>query len=644
MLNREPKGLFIIFCMLFCSSLQCFATMPDTLLMKPGIYEPSLRNYYIYFKDETNGNLNNAISQLQFGNFTKNTKYRILNEPETAKPYWIALYIKNDTTIDFPITWNFYEDGILFSVYNVTNASQPQLIGSYSTATPTNKRGLAVRCVSFKVLLPHGQIVKLLAKCNITTSNQMYVPTDVTTPDDILQYEMDYCFLVGRYFGFFLFALLFNLLVWAFTQNSLYIWQFFYIASISLFNVVELLFDAMLLPEWLHQLIVLIPKNTFFTLSIFFAINVFEHFTELKQSFNKSYRYLQWLKATVIVLIALFVIPLFFWSSGHPIVLNIRNFATILSLISYFIFIIFILVGCFKKNVLHILYFLSAFLILLGFISFVLNGYFKFMIYHIEPGNMMVGLGVELLLQTLFFSYRHQFLKLSVKRLTKEKIEIEQNISQSVLQAQELERVKISEDLHDQLGNDFLGLKMLTDRMSKMNESAGYPITESLVSEMKGLIADMVDNVRYITHSIAHINIEDKGLIALIEQRLLLLNSNSHIHFTFEYRGCPETLSSIANINILRIILEAINNIIKHSEASKAMIQLSIDEISIIIMAMDNGKGFLVNDTMLGKGLYSIKNRADAMSGKFEISSEINNGCIITITIPTEIHKCNLTW
>ena len=74
------------------------------------------------------------------------------------------------------------------------------------------------------------------------------------------------------------------------------------------------------------------------------------------------------------------------------------------------------------------------------------------------------------------------------------------------------------------------------------------------------------------------------------------------------------------------------------------MIQLSIDEISIIIMAMDNGKGFLVNDTMLGKGLYSIKNRADAMSGKFEISSEINNGCIITITIPTEIHKCNLTW
>ncbi len=634
MRNKIPKGLLIIYCLLFCSSLQCFASSSDTLIMKPGIYEPHLRKYYLFLKDDNTGTIENAIIQLQQGHFKKNTKCSVLNEAETDRPYWMALNIKNDTTIDFPITWNFYEDGILFTVYNITDATHPQVIGSYSTATPTSKRGLPVRCVSFKVLLSHGQTVKLLAKCNITTSNQMYVPTDVTTPDDIFQYEMDYSFLVGRYFGFFLFALLFNFLVWAFTQKRLYLWQFFYVTSISMFNVVELLYDAMLLPAWLHHLIVLIPKNTFLALSIFFAINVFEEFTELKLTFNKTYRLIQWLKATVLSLVALFIVPLLFWESSNAIVLSIRNLATILALISYILFIGFILAGCIKKNIAHILYFISAFLIISGFISFVINGYFKFMIYHIEPGNMMVGLAVELLLQTLFFSYHHRFLKLNAKKLTQEKRDIEKSVGQSVLHAQEMERVKISEDLHDQLGNDFLGLKMLTDRIAKINENVGKPIDETLIIEMKDLITDMADNIRHITHTLAHINIEDKGLIALIQQRLALLNTHSSINFNFEYIGNPETLPSMININIFRIILEAINNIIKHSEATNASIQLNISTSSIVIIIKDNGKGFNIDHEKLGKGLFSMKVRADSLKGEFEISSEINIGCKMIITIP----------
>ena len=114
-----------------------------------------------------------------------------------------------------------------------------------------------------------------------------------------------------------------------------------------------------------------------------------------------------------------------------------------------------------------------------------------------------------------------------------------------------------------------------------------------------------------------------------------------NIHFSFDYSGNPETISNIANINIFRIILEAINNIIKHSEASKASIKLFIDEYSIVIIAFDNGKGFDINDAKLGKGLYSMQIRAEAMKGKFEINSKMNKGCSITITIPTQIHKKN---
>ena len=64
-----------------------------------------------------------------------------------------------------------------------------------------------------------------------------------------------------------------------------------------------------------------------------------------------------------------------------------------------------------------------------------------------------------------------------------------------------------------------------------------------------------------------------------------------------------------------------------------------IDENEIIIKAYDNGKGFNIDTSKLGKGLYSMKSRADSMKGKFDINTGKSNGCSITITIPTQLHK-----
>ena len=639
MKKNYPKGLLLYGFLCIIMSLKSYANTVDTLLMKPGIYEQDLRKFYRYYNDKNNGGIINAIKELNVGNFLKNTHDVVLNQPSTPTPYWIALYIKNDTSISFPITWNFYEDGITFTLFDITNPQQPQKLDSFSTTTPTDKRGLAVRSVSFKVMLPAGETIKLLAKCSITTANQMYIPTDVTTPDDILLYEMDYSFLVGKFFGFFLFALLFNLLVWCFTRTRLHLYQFLYILSISSFNVIELLYDAMLFPKWIHHLFVLIPKSTFLALSIFFAINVFEQFTELKATYPAMYRNIQWLKIFVLFLVCLFTVPLCILPNNHHIVLTIRNYTTLLTLCSYLIFIAFILIGCIKKNLLHLFYLVSASPILLGFISFVLNGYFRFKIYHIEPGNMMVGLAIELLLQTLFFSYRYYFLNRKIYTLEEDKFEIERTASQSVMLAQEMERTKISEDLHDQLGNDFIGLKLLSEKLIRINKAKGFPIDENLFAEMKTTINEMASNIRFIAHALAQIQIEEKGIFALIKSRIELLNNNCQTHFTFQHEGNPETLSNISKITIYRIIIESINNIVKHAEATNATLILSINDVAIGIVAKDNGKGFNVDNLIKGIGLYTIKARTEAMKGKITINSALGKGCTISISIPTEFHK-----
>ena len=283
-------------------------------------------------------------------------------------------------------------------------------------------------------------------------------------------------------------------------------------------------------------------------------------------------------------------------------------------------------------------YLLSALPILIGFISFVLNGYFRYKIFHIEPGNMMVGLAVELLLQTLFFSYRYRFLNLNIIKLAEEKFVIEKNVGQSILEAQEMERVKISEDLHDQLGNDFLGLQLITNKVAQLNAKEGFPINENLITEMKNLTNEMSVHVRYLTHALAKINIQENGLIQLIENRLALINSNGTIRFRFEHLGDIESITNISKISIFRIILEAINNIIKHSEASEAYLKLFLNEKEISLTIVDNGKGFMLNEKQNGIGLHTMKGRADALKGRLEIKTILGSGCTIQLIIPTNNH------
>ena len=149
----------------------------------------------------------------------------------------------------------------------------------------------------------------------------------------------------------------------------------------------------------------------------------------------------------------------------------------------------------------------------------------------------------------------------------------------------------------------------------------------------------MASNMRFIAHALAQIQIEEKGIIALIKSRIELLNNNCQTHFTFQHEGNPETLSNISKITIYRIIIESINNIVKHAEATNATLILSINDVAIGIVAKDNGKGFNVDNLIKGIGLYTIKARTEAMKGKITINSALGKGCTISISIPTEFHK-----
>ncbi len=90
-------------------------------------------------------------------------------------------------------------------------------------------------------------------------------------------------------------------------------------------------------------------------------------------------------------------------------------------------------------------------------------------------------------------------------------------------------------------------------------------------------------------------------------------------------------------INIYRIVQESLNNVLKHSEATNALVEIKRDEKSLIIIIKDNGKGFDTADSRNkggGLGLVGLKERTQLLGGKLFVDSKINEGTKIEVRIP----------
>jgi signal transduction histidine kinase len=112
-------------------------------------------------------------------------------------------------------------------------------------------------------------------------------------------------------------------------------------------------------------------------------------------------------------------------------------------------------------------------------------------------------------------------------------------------------------------------------------------------------------------------------------------SAKDDINFKFKIDEQMKTLkfSSVVGINLYRTIQEAVNNAIKYSEAKDIDVEVKKAENQIKITIKDNGKGFDIENTDLGNGLYNMKKRIEEVNGTCEIQSKPNKGTTITILL-----------
>jgi len=218
-----------------------------------------------------------------------------------------------------------------------------------------------------------------------------------------------------------------------------------------------------------------------------------------------------------------------------------------------------------------------------------------------------------------------------LKTQTKE-LEIEKSKSlRSLIDGQETERQRLSRELHDSLGQLLIGLKLKYENC--LNKSK----IENISSNDLGLLFDKtIEETRRISNNLMPAALSEFGLTTAIRNICNDISETSKINITYNFEGASKNISNELKTYLFRIVQEALTNILKHSNATFAHINITFTKQNIIVKIKDNGVGFNIKKVkpLKSNGLNNINDRVLLLSGKFYINSEPQKGTEINIEIP----------
>lgn len=210
-----------------------------------------------------------------------------------------------------------------------------------------------------------------------------------------------------------------------------------------------------------------------------------------------------------------------------------------------------------------------------------------------------------------------------------------------LLETQEMDRNRISRDLHDSTVQSLTSLGHKMEYCSKLIDRDPVKVKLELQS-MIDLNKEIINDMREIIYDLRPMSLNNIGLVSTVEAFCLHLRRNDNIDVIFKTEGEEQKLSSVVSVTLYRIIQEACNNAIRHSKAKRIYVKLFFFENAIEIDVEDNGIGFDIKsieqrskeDFLHGFGLSTMKERARLLSGSFQINSKPGEGTKIHVHVP----------
>ncbi len=205
--------------------------------------------------------------------------------------------------------------------------------------------------------------------------------------------------------------------------------------------------------------------------------------------------------------------------------------------------------------------------------------------------------------------------------------------NKKVEEGKQLEKKRISEELHDGILGQMLGIRLILSGLNNKTDSDSVLKRSDLLKKLQGL----EEEIRTISHELSRASQEKiHNFIVSIEELVKTIQDSSKIkcHFKYDNRIDWDQLKGDIKINIYRIVQESLQNCIKHAKATKVDLLFESEKEHVRIIVLDNGVGFDQKKGKRGIGLKNINSRLEKLNGTYDIHSKIGQGTKVIVTIP----------
>src|SRR6266853_252074 len=217
-------------------------------------------------------------------------------------------------------------------------------------------------------------------------------------------------------------------------------------------------------------------------------------------------------------------------------------------------------------------------------------------------------------------------------------------LSRRLIEAQELERARIARELHDDLSQRMALLQISLEQVTQ--DSAGFSSkTQQQLHNITKVCSEVSSTLHDLSHQLHPYKLDTLGLVPALAGFCNEFSRQHNLQVQFVYHDVPGQIPEDVTLCLFRIALEALRNVVKHSEGTEAKVELSGHGDRIDLCISDSGAGLSPQSAKgeRGLGLISMRERLRLVRGHLSVESEPSHGTRIRVRVPLFTNKSGVT-
>jgi two-component system, NarL family, sensor histidine kinase UhpB len=201
----------------------------------------------------------------------------------------------------------------------------------------------------------------------------------------------------------------------------------------------------------------------------------------------------------------------------------------------------------------------------------------------------------------------------------------------AVIRAQEEERARIAQDLHDEVNQALTAILLRLEALAQETPPERAPE----VVELKRLVNQAMDELLNLARQLRPSALDDHGLVAALETQMKRFSARTGIEARLDTAGDPDELADVIQTAIYRVAQEALTNVTRHAGATVVELIVAQKNGDVELRVSDDGRGFDPAVRGGGLGLIGMAERARLVGGELDVRSAPGGGTTITLRVPT---------